>query len=198
MNRALRGGSETYRALAGAAILTLILALAACGGGGGGGGNGPGSTSLRLVIGNSLPLSGASEPLGQSGQKASHVALEQIQRAVAEAGSDHQIRIVNADQGPDLESAVASARQLVDGNQASCLVGPWSSAGVAKVAEDVTIPAKVLQISPVATGDDVAQLSDHDLVDSTALPVSAEGEALASAIESALGGIDGRTVNVAA
>src|SRR5262245_47407323 len=196
MNTALRGGRDTHRALAGAATLTLALALSACGGGGSGSGHGPGPTSLDLVLGNSLPLSGPSKTLGQSGRKASQLALEQIQRAAAMAGSDHHVRIVNADQGPDADSAVASARPLVDGEQASCLTGPWSSAAVAKVAEDVVIPAKVVQISPVATGDDVAELSDHDLVDSTALPVSAEGEALASAIEGDLGGIEGHTVNV--
>jgi branched-chain amino acid transport system substrate-binding protein len=56
----------------------------------------------------------------------------------------------------------------------------------------------VLQISPVATGPDVADLSDHDLVVSTALPVSLEGDALAKAIESDLGGAEGNTVNVGA
>jgi ABC-type branched-subunit amino acid transport system substrate-binding protein len=50
----------------------------------------------------------------------------------------------------------------------------------------------------VATGDDVEELSDHDLIDSTALPVSLEGDALAKAIERSLGGAEGRTVNVAA
>jgi branched-chain amino acid transport system substrate-binding protein len=56
----------------------------------------------------------------------------------------------------------------------------------------------VLQISPVATGDDVADLDDHDLVDSTALPVSAEGEALARAIGRDVGRVEGHTANVAA
>ena len=69
---------------------------------------------------------------------------------------------------------------------------------MAQVAQNVAIPTKVLQISPVATGDDVAELSDHDLVVSTALPVSLEGDALSKAIEAALGGAAGHSVNVAA
>ena len=206
MNKPLRGGSDTRRALSAIVrrrfvwppvMLALALGLAGCGGGGGGG-DGPGPTSLDLVIGNVLPLSGSSKPLGQSGRKASRVALAQIKRAVAEAGSDHRVRIVNASQGSDPGAAVASARALVDQDEASCLTGPWSSDAVAQSAEDVTVPAKVLQISPVATGEDVAELDDHDLVDSTALPVSAEGDALATAIERALGGVDGFTVNVGA
>lgn len=197
MNTTLRGGRDRWRGPAAAAALALILGLAACGGDGGGG-NGPGSKQLDLVIGNSLPLSGGSESLGQSGQKASQLALDQIKRAAAARGSQHDVRIVNRDQGPDAGSAAESARRLVDEDHASCLTGPWSSAAVARSAHDVAIPAKVLMISPVATGDDVADLSDHDLVDSTALPVSVEGDALAMAIELSLGGIEGHTVNVAA
>ncbi len=176
--------------------LALAVGLASCGGGGGGG-NGPGPKSLDLVIGNALPLSGSSQSLGQSGQKASKLALEEINRAAQESGSDHHVHVVNEDQGGDTAAAVASAEKLVNEEGASCLTGPWSSEAVARSAEDVAIPAKVLQISPVATGVDVADLNDDDLVDSTALPVSIEGDALAKAIERDLGGIEGHTVNVA-
>ena len=174
-------------------MLALTLGLAACGGGG----NGPGPVSLDLVIGNVLPLGGSSNPLGQSGRKASKLALEQINQAVRDSGSDHHIRIVNENQGSDTDTAVASAKKLVNDGGAQCLTGPWSSKAVAQSAQDITIPAKVLQISPVAAGDDVAELNDHDLVDSTALPVSTEGDALAEAIQRDLGGIKGHTVNVA-
>jgi ABC-type branched-subunit amino acid transport system substrate-binding protein len=195
MNTPLRGRIHTGQAIAASAGIALIVVLAACGGGGSG--NGPGSTKLDLVIGNSLPLSGSSKPLGQSGKKASELALDRIKHAADSVGAAHSVQIVNEDQGADTDSAVDSARKLVDADGASCLTGPWSSAGVADVAREVAIPDKVLEISPVATGDDVADLSDHDLVDSTALPVSTEGEAFAKAIERDLGGIQGFTVNVA-
>src|SRR3954447_23485036 len=197
MNTTLRGGIDTYRALVTAAGLTIVLGLAACGGGGEDG-NGPGSKTLDLVIGNSLPLSGSSRSLGESGRKASELAVDQIEHATDSAGADHRVRIANEDQGSDNDTAAESAKKLVNGDGASCLTGPWSSEAVARVAHDIAIPAKVLEISPVATGDDVAELSDHDLIDSTALPVSAEGDAIAKAIERALGGVEGNTVNVAA
>jgi ABC-type branched-subunit amino acid transport system substrate-binding protein len=198
MNKPLRGMIDTRRALAASAALALILGVAACGGGGGGGGNGPGSTKFDLTIGNSLPLTGSSEALGDSGQKASQLALDRIKDAIDSTDADHTVRIVNEDQGSDADAAVESAKTLVDSDKASCLTGPWSSEAVAQTANDVAIRAKVLQISPVATGPDVAELSDHDLVVSTALPVSLEGDALAKAIESDLGGAEGNTVNVAA
>jgi branched-chain amino acid transport system substrate-binding protein len=68
---------------------------------------------------------------------------------------------------------------------------------MAQTAEDVVVPDKVLAISPIPAGADVAELSDHDLVNSTALPQSLEGSAIADAIDSDLGGTQGHTVNLA-
>jgi branched-chain amino acid transport system substrate-binding protein len=198
MNTPLKGTIDTPRAIAVTVGLAVVLGVSACGGGGGGGGNGPGSKQLNLVIGDSLPLSGASKALGDSGAKASELAVGQLKQAVEEVDADHTVRVVEEDQGRDADAAVDSAKKLVKGDGASCLTGPWSSDAVAQTAHDVTIPTKVLEISPVAAGEDVAELSDHDLIDSTALPVSLEGGALSKAIERDLGGAQGFTVNVAA
>jgi ABC-type branched-subunit amino acid transport system substrate-binding protein len=195
MNRHLTGIGR-QRAIATAAGVTLVLGLAACGGGGGD--NGPGPKSLHLLIGNALPLSGTSKALGESGQKASQLAVDRIDQAIGEAGADHTIRLVNEDQGADSASAVQAARKLVEEQGVSCLTGPWSPDAIMRTANDVAIPAKTLEISPVSVGDDVADLSDHDLIDSTALPDSLEGSALMTAIGRDLGGEEGKTVNVAA
>jgi ABC-type branched-subunit amino acid transport system substrate-binding protein len=178
------------------AAFAAAVSLAACGGGGSGG-DGPGSKDLNLVIGNSLPLSGSGEPGGESGATASQLALEQIKKAIAATDADHAVKIVSEDQGGDLDTARESARKLVDEDRASCLTGPWSSDAVAKTARDVVIPGKVLEIAPVPTGEDVADLSDHDLVNSTALPESVEGTALSDALEEKLGGVRGNSVSVA-
>ncbi len=184
------------RAATATAGLLLAVGLTACGGGGGG--SGPGSKQLNLVIGNSLPLSGSSKALGDSGQKASDLAVDQIKQAIDAAGAEHTVRTVSEDQGNDPITAAESAKRLVDDDKASCLTGPWSSEAIAQTAQDVVIPSKVLEVAPVPTGQDVADLSDHDLVDSTALPESAEGSALSKAIDQDLGGTQGHSVNVAA
>lgn len=150
------------------------------------------------MIGNSLPLEGTSRDLGASGQKASQLAVDQIKQAAGEAGSDHTVSIVNEEQGTDSDAAVESAKKLVDGGAASCLTGPWSPDALTQVAKEVAIPAKTVEISPVPVSDEVAQLGDHDLIDSTALPESLEGSALSEAIGRDLGGESGHTVNVAA
>jgi ABC-type branched-subunit amino acid transport system substrate-binding protein len=186
-----------HRAAAASAGLALALGLAACGGGGGGGGNGPGSKHLSLVIGNSLPLSGISKDLGKSGEKASDLAVDRIKQAIESADADHTIRTVSEDQGADSDSATESAKKLVDEDGASCLTGPWSSDALAQAGQSVIVPSKVLEIAPVPTGADVADLNDHDLVNSTALPESVEGSALAKAIDEDLGGAQGQSANVA-
>ena len=196
MNRDLKAGPNILRSVAACAGLALAVGLAACGGGGGG--NGPGAKQLTLVIGNSLPLSGSSRTLGESGRKASNLAASRIRQAIAETGADHTVRTISADQGADPNAATDSAKQLVNDDQASCLTGPWSADAVAHTAHDVAVPAKVLEISPVPTGKEVADLSDHDLINSTALPESLEGSALSKAIEQDLGGAQGQSVSVAA
>jgi ABC-type branched-subunit amino acid transport system substrate-binding protein len=196
MNADLKRATNIRRAVAASAALAAVVGFAACGGGGSGG-DGPGSKELSLVIGNSLPLSGTSEAVGDSGAAASQLALEQIKKAIAAADADHEVKVVSDDQGSDLDTANESARKLVDQDRASCLTGPWSSDAVAKTANDVVIPGKVLEIAPVPTGEDVADLSDHDLVNSTALPESLEGMALSKALEEKLGGTQGNSVSVA-
>jgi branched-chain amino acid transport system substrate-binding protein len=197
MNKSLTRRPNTRRAVAALTLLALIVGLSACGGGGGGG-EGPGSVRLDLVIGNSLPLSDSSKQLGESGEKASNLAIEQIKAAIGEADADHSVRAVQEDQGKDADSASDAAKTLVNGDGATCLTGPWSADAVDQTARDVAIPSKVLEIMPVPASEDVAELSDHDLVDSTALPESLEGSALSKAIERDLGGAEGYTVNVAA
>jgi branched-chain amino acid transport system substrate-binding protein len=176
-------------------MVGLVFGLAACGGSGAG--SGPGSKELSLVIGNSLPLSGNEKALGDSGEKSSQLAVDQIKQAIGEADANHTVRIVSGDQGTDASTAAESAKTLVNNDGASCLTGPWSSDAVEQTAKDVAVPAKVLEISPVPTGDSVSGLGDHDLVDSTALPDSLEGSALSKAIDTALGGASGHSVNVA-
>jgi ABC-type branched-subunit amino acid transport system substrate-binding protein len=172
------------------------VTLSACGGGGGG--EGPGSTALNLAIGNVLPLSGTSKKLGESGEKASNLALEQIRTAVGAVDAEHTVRTAQQDQGEDPGSASEAAEKVVNESGASCLTGPWSADAVEQTAHDVVVPSKVLEITPVPSNEDVAELSDHDLVDSTALPGSLEGAAFSVAIDRELGGAEGHTVNVAA
>jgi ABC-type branched-subunit amino acid transport system substrate-binding protein len=195
MNAAWNSRPRLRAALVAGASLAVALSAAACGGGGGG--DAPGAKQLDLVIGDALPLSGPSRQLGESGAKASAIAVAQINAAIKDSGADHRVRAIKRDEGADPDAAVGAAGGLVaDG--ANCLTGPWSTAAVERIANDVAIPEEILEIAPAPATKAVTELTDHDLVNSAALPVSTEGTALADAIEQELGAVEGRTVNVAA
>ena len=184
-------------ALAAGACLVVALALAACGGGGGDDETNPRLREIDLTIGNLLPLSGTSKRLGESGEKASGLALSQIKLAIDGTASGNQrVRAIHRDEGGTADTASEAAKELTD-EGAQCLTGPWSAAAVEQTANDVAIPVTTLDISPVPATAAVAELNDHDLINSTALPVSTEGMALADAIEQDLSGADSRTVDVA-
>jgi branched-chain amino acid transport system substrate-binding protein len=171
------------------------LALASCGDDGGGGGE----ATLDLTIGDSIPLSGALADYGPPGDKAAKVALDQINKAIDEAGADHTVKMVTEDNcgGDDPQCAVQAARKMVDSDNASCIAGPWASSDTIPTAESVTIPDGVLLISPSATGDEITGLDDDGLVNRTAPPDSFQGPTLSKyLVEKALKGAEGKTINI--
>ena len=184
------------------AIACLSFGLAACGddddddGGDGGGGE----TSLDLVIGDSLPLSGDLADFGPPGEKAADLAVEEINAAVEEVGADHTVEIVHEDNGggADQQAAVQAARKLVDSDGATCIAGAWASADTIPTAESVAIPESVTIVSPASTSDEITGLEDDGLVNRTAPPDSFQGPTLAQYVDQELGGAEGKTVNVGA
>jgi ABC-type branched-subunit amino acid transport system substrate-binding protein len=190
-------------ALLALAIASLSFGVAACGddddddGGDGGGG---GETTLDLVIGDSLPLSGDLADFGPPGEKAADLAVEQIQAAVEEVGADHTVEVVHEDNGggADQQAAVQAARKLVDSDGASCIAGAWASADTIPTAESVAIPGEVMVISPASTSDEITGLEDDGLVNRTAPPDSFQGPTLAQYLDGELGGAEGKTVNIGA
>jgi len=176
-------------------IAGASLALASCGDDGGGGGE----ATLDLTIGDSVPLSGALADYGPPGDKAANVALDQINKAIGEAGVDHTVKLVTEDNcgGDDQQCAVQAARKMVDSDNASCIAGAWASADTIPTAESVAIPDGVLLISPASTGDEITGLDDNGLVNRTAPPDSFQGPTLSKyLVEQALKGAKGKTVNI--
>jgi branched-chain amino acid transport system substrate-binding protein len=183
------------------AIGALSLGVAACGddeesddGGGGG------ETSLDLVIGDSLPLSGDLADFGPPGEKAADLAIEEINAAIEETGVDHTVEIVHEDNGggADPQAAVQAARKLATSDGASCIAGAWASSDTIPTAESVTVPEEVVLISPASTSDEITGLEDDGLVNRTAPPDSFQGPTLANYVAEELGGAEGKTINIGA
>src|SRR5215211_5084708 len=182
------------------AVTGLSLGIAACGDDDDSDGGG-GETSLELTVGDSLPLSGDLADFGPPGDKAAQLAVDEINKAVEEAGVDHTVNLVTEDNcgGADQQCAVQAARKIVESDGASCIAGAWASADTIPTARSVAIPEGVLLISPASTSDEITGLDDDGLVNRTAPPDSFQGPTLSKfLVEEALGGAKGNTVNVGA
>ena len=175
-------------------VLTATLGIAACGDDGGGGGE----ETLNLTIGDLVPLTGDLSDFGPPGRKAADLAVDQINAAVKEAGSDHTVKIVHEDDQTDPQAGVQAARKLVDAENSTCIAGSWASSVSIPVARSVAIREGVLQISPASTGDEISDLEDDGLINRTAPPDRFQGPALSNLVEDALGGAQGKTINVGA
>jgi ABC-type branched-subunit amino acid transport system substrate-binding protein len=191
-------GLTTKRLLAASAGLVLVVGVAACGDDDGGGDGGGGEQKLDLTIGNLIPLTGDLADFGPPGEKAANVAAGQITDAIAEAGVDHTVKVVAEDTETNPQASVQAARKVVDSDGATCITGAWASSDTIPVAQSVSIPDGVLQISPASTSDEITGLDDSGLVNRTSPPDSFQGPTLADAIAADLGSADGKTVNIGA
>jgi ABC-type branched-subunit amino acid transport system substrate-binding protein len=193
----MRGLINTKGLLALAAGLLLVLGVAACGDDDDNGGGG-GEASLDLTIGDSIPLTGDLSDFGPPGEKASDIAVAQINAAIQEAGVDHSVNVVHEDNETNPQAAVQAARKMVDSDGATCITGAWASADTIPTAQSVSIPDGILQISPASTSDEITGLDDNGLINRTSPPDSFQGPTLAEAMSQALGGASGKTVNIGA
>jgi branched-chain amino acid transport system substrate-binding protein len=175
------------------AALALTAGLVACGddNGGGGGGN----ESFDLTIGDSLPLTGALADFGPAGNKAAHLAIDQINKAIKANNLKQTVSLKSEDNGggDDPQQAVSAARKLVaDG--ATCIAGAWASSDTLPTARSVAVREGVLLISPASTSTDLTGLSDDGLLNRVPPADNLQGPALAELVGREIG--DGKTVSV--
>lgn len=98
-----------------------------------------------IKIGTLVPLTGALAEFGPNFRKAADLAATHLK----EAGLS--LRLVHADSETSAIPAVAAARKLVDVDKVPAVVGAAASGVTIPVAEAVTIPSKVVQISNAST-----------------------------------------------
>jgi len=183
------------------AAIALGGGLVACGededeGGGNGAAQAPPEASFELTIGDLVPLTGDLSVFGPAGRKAADLAVEQIDAAVGEVGSDITVSVEHADTETASQAAVQAARQLIS-NGASCLTGAWASSNTIPVGTSVASRQRVPQISPASTSAEITALEDDGYVFRTAPSDNLQGVALADTVEEELGGTD-FTVSLAA
>lgn len=177
------------------AALALAAGLAACGSSddnGGGGGN----KSFDLTIGDSLPLTGDLAAFGPAGNKAAHLAVDNINKAIKADKLKQTVSLKTQDNagGTDPQQAVSAARKLVS-DGATCIAGAWASSDTIPTAQSVAIPQGVLLMSPASTSSEITALNDPDnLVNRVPPADNLQGPALAEFVAREIG--KGKTVSV--
>ncbi|HSF31061.1 MAG TPA: ABC transporter substrate-binding protein [Candidatus Tectomicrobia bacterium] len=98
-----------------------------------------------VKIGTLIPLTGPLAEFGPNFRKAADLAAGHLTAAGL------SLQLMHADDETSAIPAVAAARKLVDVDRVSAVVGAAASGVTIPVAESVTIPNKVLQISNAST-----------------------------------------------
>lgn len=115
-----------------------------------------------LRIGTLLSMTGALEAYGPPIQKGAMLAVEQINNAGGPIG--RPIELVHRDCQTDPTAGIDAAKKLVEVDKVVAIVGALSSGVTIPVATSVTIPSRVIQISPASTSPQITQLEDEGFI----------------------------------
>ncbi|RKZ48485.1 MAG: hypothetical protein DRR16_17540 [Candidatus Parabeggiatoa sp. nov. 3] len=132
-------------------------------------------SETKLQIGGIYPLTGILAEFGELSQKGAELAIKDL----TEAG--FQVEMTSKDSGSNPTNSVTAATQLVSENNAQVILTASASETI-EVAEKVTIPNQVLQISYAAVSPTVSVLAaddGHDLLFRTNVSGTAQGIVLA-------------------
>ncbi|MGH3993084.1 MAG: ABC transporter substrate-binding protein, partial [Pseudonocardiaceae bacterium] len=123
------------RAAAAIAAALLVAAVAACGDDDGGGGEKGGTATIGILV----PLTGELGSFGKPWQQAVELAVDQGNR---EGGLPAKLRTVVEDEKTEPQVAVQVARKMIDGQDASALIGPSSGpiVAIAPIAKRSRVP----------------------------------------------------------
>lgn len=99
-----------------------------------------------LRVGTILPLTGVLEVFGVSMRRAADLAAAEIN-----AQGGQPLTLIHEDSQTDAGSAVVAARKLIDTDGVEAIIGAAASSVSAPVAEGVTIPDEIVQVSPSST-----------------------------------------------
>jgi ABC-type branched-subunit amino acid transport system substrate-binding protein len=134
-----------------------------------------------LKIGYLLDFTGALASFGPEEENAIKLAVKQINEAGGVLGED--VEIVKGDSGTDKDIGVAEATRLVDIEKVHAIVGSLASGVTLAVAEGVTGPKNIVQISHASTSPALTAANDNDFLFRTPISDAAQGQVLAKLVE---------------
>ncbi len=136
-----------------------------------------------LKIGALLSFTGALSDFGEPIFNGVELAVDEINEAGGVNGQD--VELVRGDTGTNPDQAATDAQRLVDIEGVQGIVGALSSGVTLRVAEQVTGPAGVVQISPASTSPGLTDANDSDFLFRTTISDAAQGLLLANLADDA-------------
>jgi ABC-type branched-subunit amino acid transport system substrate-binding protein len=130
-----------------------------------------------LKIGFLTPFTGDLSDFGPAFFNAAKLAVKEINEAGGVNGQP--VELVQADDGTNPEQAVQEARRLIEVEGVSAIIGPASSGATIQVAESVTGPNRILEITTSATSPALSTVNDNDYLFRTPISDAAQGKILA-------------------
>ncbi len=130
-----------------------------------------------LKIGFLAPFTGDLSDFGPAFFNAAKLAAKEINEAGGVNGQP--IELIQADDGTNPEQAVQEARRLIEVEGVSAIIGPASSGATLQVAESVTGPNRIVEITPSATSPALSAANDNDYLFRTPISDAAQGKILA-------------------
>lgn len=135
---------------------------------------GTATPTSALKIGALLSFTGDLKDFGQPILDAMQLAADEINAAGGVWGKN--IEIVKGDDGTTPEQGKTDAQRLVNVEKVNAIVGALGSGVTLPVAENVTGPAGILQISPASTAATLTAAKDSDFLFRT--PISDDAQAI--------------------
>ncbi len=176
------------------AAIALLLAMAGCGGTTGSGGG----ASFTLKVGMVLPFTGDLANYGPSLDKSARMAVDLVNKALKQDNLNDTIKVVGSeDDQTQATAGVEAATKLVKTQGAQVVIGSMSSGVTLAIAQSVTIPNKVLMITPTSSDPALTTLQGkNDLLWRIYPSDVLQGAALAQAMGDTFG--KDATLNIAA
>ena len=125
----------------------------------------PNTSPLKIGYVSKFATSLENTAIGESAQaeiNAAEMAKEDVNSNGGVLGWD--VSLIRKDTYGDKKTAVEAAHMLHDEERVPVIIGGWNSSSTIAIAKEVTIPEKILQISPFSTAPDISDLKDDHFV----------------------------------
>ena len=130
-----------------------------------------------LKIGILMSFTGDLGTYGGPISQGAELAVQELNAAGGVFGQD--IEVATGDTATDASTGATEATRLIETEGVHAIVGALSSGVTVSVAESVTVPNSILQISPASTAPTVTTVEDNDFLFRTPVSDETQGVALA-------------------